>query len=569
MTAMSGNRRAVTGDLTRVPSPRRVLLAVAAVVGVLMLGWSTGSVSAHAELLEITPADGAIMANAPADVTLRWSEPVSLTGGSARVLDDAAEVVSGEPVVNGTTLSIPLPASLPDGTYTVSWQVISQDSHPISGATVFHVGAPSTTGPVDVAGSGSAGWGVRAGASVLTTLAYAGALVGVGTWWFVQAGGPWEPSMRRRLGSLVERAAVLASVSIVAAVPLRIARLGGGLGALRDNDLLAESLKGPIGVSSLMSAAALLVLAGMAGREGTARVLDAVGMLAGLVALAGFALEGHTRTQQPRWLMVSLDVVHLTAGAVWLGGIAALVLAFRAHLRPDVLGRLVVRFSGHAVVAVVAVVGAGIGMAWIVLPSLGDLFTTGYGLALVTKLLLVVPVVALGAYNRRRLVPAMAVGAATLEDRRSRLGRIVVVELAILLAVVGVTSVLVTRSPIASSATPPPATIVPPEAIEVPLSGGAGTVRYAVAPARAGQNEITLLLADAAGQPLEPIEVPTVELTEPELGVGPLRPIVHPLTDGQYHVIADIPLAGTYTMVIRVRVSDFEAATAETTVTIS
>ena len=62
--------------------------------------------------------------------------------------------------------------------------------------------------------------------------------------------------------------------------------------------------------------------------------------------------------------------------------------------------------------------------------------------------------------------------------------------------------------------------------------------------------------------------MPTVELTEPALGVGPLRPVVHPLAVGEYHVIADIPLAGTYEMVVRVRVSDFEAATAETTLTI-
>jgi copper transport protein len=375
--------------------------------------------------------------------------------------------------------------------------------------------------------------------------------------------------MRRRLGSLVERAAVLASVSLVAAAPLRNARLGGGLGALRDNDLLAETLRGPIGVSSLVTATALLVLAGMAGREGVGRVLDSLGVLAGIIALAGFALEGHTRSQQPRWLIVSLDVVHLMAAAVWIGGIAALVVAFRAQLRPEALGRLVVRFSGAAVVTVVVVVLAGVGMAWIVLPSLGDLVGTGYGRALLTKALLVLPVVALGAYNRRRLVPAMSAGAAAPSDRRSRLGRIVTIELVLLLAVVGVTSVLVTRSPIASSATPPPATVVPSDAVEVPLSNGAGTVRYAVAPARAGQNEISLVLAGPDGQPLVPFETPTVELTEPALGVGPLRPLVHPLTDGQYHVIADIPIAGEYTMVVRVRTSEFEAATAEATVAIS
>ena len=142
-------------------------------------------------------------------------------------------------------------------------------------------------------------------------------------------------------------------------------------------------------------------------------------------------------------------------------------------------------------------------------------------------------------------------------------------ELVLLLAVVG--GLVGVRDALADRivATPPPVTAVPPDAVELPLSGGAGTALFTLAPARAGQNEIYLALLDPDGQPLVPVDAPTIELTEPTLGVGPLRPIVHPLTDGEYHVIADIPLAGTYEMVVRVRVSDFVAATADTTVTIS
>ena len=115
-------------------------------------------VAAHAELLEITPADGTLLDAAPAEVVLRWSEPVSITGGSARVLDDTAAVVSDEARVDGTVVTIPISGELADGTYTVAWDVISEDSHPISGATVFYVGAPSTTGPVDAqAGGGRVG----------------------------------------------------------------------------------------------------------------------------------------------------------------------------------------------------------------------------------------------------------------------------------------------------------------------------------------------------------------------------------------------------------------------------
>jgi copper transport protein len=133
---------------------------------------------------------------------------------------------------------------------------------------------------------------------------------------------------------------------------------------------------------------------------------------------------------------------------------------------------------------------------------------------------------------------------------------------------VGVTAVLVARSPVSSSAAPPPVT-VPPDAVEVPLSNGAGTASIAIAPARTGSNEIRVTLSDPSGQPLEPVEPPTVELTEAEQGVGPLRPIVHPFSPGEYHVIADIPLAGTWALDVRVRVSDFDAASASTTVEIA
>ncbi len=51
--------------------------------------------------------------------------------------------------------------------------------------------------------------------------------------------------------------------------------------------------------------------------------------------------------------------------------------------------------------------------------------------------------------------------------------------------------------------------------------------------------------------------------------MGPLRPIVHPFGGGEYHVIADIPLPGTWELSIRVRISDFEAATAATTLDIA
>ena len=566
------------------PAPalhRRVAAFLAVLVGALGVAlWSAGAASAHAELLGVTPADGSVVPDTPAVVEVRFSEAVSLTGGSARVLDPGAAVVSGEPRVDGSTITIPLGGQqLPDGTYTVTWVAISEDSHPVSGATTFSIGAPSTGGGAVVAPSvPDAGWGVRFVAGALVAVASAGALIGVGAWWFLVVvdrngeDGRWQ----RRVRSLAGRAAVLGAVAAVASMPLRIARLGGGLGALRDNDVLGESLRGPIGISTGITAAGLLVVAGLIEpASARRRPVVAIGALGvGLAALAGFAVEGHTRSQHPVALMFAFDVVHLAAGAVWLGGIAALVVAFRSEPDGASLGTAVQRFSAMAVGAVAVVVAAGTGMAIIVLPTLGDLFSTGYGLALLVKVAIVGGVIALAAVNNRRLVPALkvapAVGAAGRPAAR-RLATVVGVELVGLLAVVGVTSVLVNRSPVSASASAPaaPVTTVAPQAVEVPLSSGAGTAGYTFIPARTGQNTMVLTLLDPSGQPLVPVDDPTIELTEPTLGVGPLRPIVHPLDAGQFHVIADVPIAGTYQMVIRVRVSDFAAAQATSEVAIS
>ena len=543
----------------------RYVLAALAVV-VLAAAGPAGRVVAHAELLETIPADGQVVETPPVEVVLRFSEQVSLTGGSAAVLDDEADVVSGEARVVDESIVIALPPGLDDGTYTVTWQVISADSHRIAGASVFHVGAPSAGGGAVIdEGGDEVAWTIRFGASALTAVAYAGALIGVGGWWAAlvltgrPAGGRWRP--------LLIRAMVLGAAAIVAALPLRIARIGGGLDALRDDDFLAESLRGPLGVATAVTAIGLIVtalLAASRSRPATAWLASATGA----VALAGFALEGHTRAQQPAAPMIALDIIHVGAAAFWLGGLAGLAVAFRSGAAPERVGRMVARFSAGAAVSVIVLAGAGAVMAWIVLPSWGDLFSTGYGLTLLTKVALVAVVVALGAFNNRRLVPAISAGAAA-SDQRRHLARIVRLEVAVLLAVVAVTAVLVARSPVSSTAaTPPPATL-PAEAVELPLSSGVGTVAYTIAPGRAGTNELRLAFTDPAGQPLELVEAPTVELTEAALGLGPLRPLVHPLDVGQYHVIAEIPIAGTWEMTIRARVSEFEAATATTQLTIA
>ena len=149
-----------------------------------LVGWSAGSVSAHAEQLSVDPPNGSILETTPDEVVVTFNEPVSLSGGTAELFDDAGESVPVEASVTDAFLHIDLPPTLDDGTYLVAWRVISADSHPLAGTSTFSVGTPSSGGAADV----DLGGGTPAAASLWRVLAmaltYGGVLVAVGTWWY-------------------------------------------------------------------------------------------------------------------------------------------------------------------------------------------------------------------------------------------------------------------------------------------------------------------------------------------------------------------------------------------------
>lgn len=157
------------GPTPSTPAIRRPLAAaavLAALVGMvfgLLLG-GAGPASAHAALTGSDPQDGAVVATAPKEVTLTFSEQVALGDDSIRILDpDGKRADTGaapRDLQSGSTVKygVSLHAGLPDGTYTVAWQAVSADSHPVSGAFTFSVGAPSKTTvalPKDQAGAAS------------------------------------------------------------------------------------------------------------------------------------------------------------------------------------------------------------------------------------------------------------------------------------------------------------------------------------------------------------------------------------------------------------------------------
>jgi copper transport protein len=130
----------------------------------------------------------------------------------------------------------------------------------------------------------------------------------------------------------------------------------------------------------------------------------------GLGALS-FGFDGHTVTQGPRGVQLVADLVHVAAGAVWVGGVISLVIVMIARRRSGgTVADLVVRFSPVATAALVAVAVAGGVMAAFIVDGVDDLTGTVWGRRLIVKLVAVAGAAVLGAYHhlvttRRLAVP--------------------------------------------------------------------------------------------------------------------------------------------------------------------
>ncbi|WP_045558457.1 copper resistance CopC/CopD family protein [Streptomyces sp. FxanaA7] len=242
---------------------RPLLLLLFATVGALLVG--AMPVSAHAALTGSDPQQGSVVQEAPDRVSLTFSEKVAMSDGSVRVYDPKGkEADTGEVTdLGGNSYAVGLHSGLPDGTFTVTYQVVSADSHPVSGAFTFSVGAPSKT-TVAVPQQGAGGGLVGGLYSFARYLSYAGFILLVGGAAFVlacwQRGAGVRPVQR-----LVVSGWLVLTTATLAMLLLRGSYTGSGkLGDIFDLDLLGQVLQTKTGAALvsrllLLAAAALFI----------------------------------------------------------------------------------------------------------------------------------------------------------------------------------------------------------------------------------------------------------------------------------------------------------------------
>jgi copper transport protein len=487
---------------------RRGAVAALAVLvpAVLFAGAGAATAAAHTGLLRSEPAAGAALGAAPGSVRLIFSERPDASLSAIRVLDARGAVqAGGAPVASGDDGLLVGLAPLRRGVYVVRWRGVSAvDGHATSGSFRFGVGerptgaiATSTTpggSPLELLGR----WLLIAGLA---------ALLGAATAGLARFGGTGGAELRVGAAGWVLAVAGLALLfdaqRRAAGAPVR--------------ELLASPVGEALGrraAAIAAAGAALLVVRGArrraAAAPGRARAGFAVLALAAAAAMAAHAAAGHAAAGGwPRAIGIGAQWAHFAAAGIWAGGLATMLLGLRGA-PSEAKAAAVRRFGLVAAAALVVVALAGTVRAIDELAAFSDLWSTGYGRAVLAKVALLAAIVAVASAGRRR---ARAAAADLAALRRTSRG-----ELASAAAALAVAAVLGTIAPPVAGGTLPPG-------LSVSGADARSTLRVQLTAASAapGANTFTARVTDdGSGEPVrnarvrlrfEPLDDPGIDPT--------------------------------------------------------
>lgn len=421
----------------------------------VFLGLSGSSASAHNTFVDSSPANGQVLAVAPANWSVTFASDVPLDSASGEIVrSDGSRASLASPTHGQTTTTVvfALPSDL-TGSVTARWRLVGTDGHVISGRVTFSIGAPTETGPGNDNTSNSVtptdgddSTGLPAPAQTTLRLLNYIALLAVGGLFAAES-----HFARGSLSSPVAGHTVLYGAGVLAVIPVvQILQLAADIsasslfGALtRWGDALSILPGQMTALRAVFGAIVAAVAFGsLRGRSDERLPFIAAGASAGY--LVTLAYSGHARSQGSPWLGIPVDVVHTAAVTYWLGGVAVLLVVVAPMLDTTSALAAYRRFGSGARLAVPVIIGTGVIQTARLHGGVVSLFSSTHGRVLLVKIAVVAAMLKVADRNRRLL----SASSQAVNERRLRrdITATALAETGIGLVVVAVTAVLVTSS---------------------------------------------------------------------------------------------------------------------------
>lgn len=514
---------------------------------------------AHAELVRSIPEQNASLPRAPAQVELFFSEAIENSFSSIQVLDsNGLRVDNNDSRVDAndpTHLTVSL-RSLPDGVYTVAWQVLSAaDGHVTTGAFPFGVGNVDPN-VVSAAAPASRTITITLDEIAARWLLYLSATALAGGTFFVLV--VWNPAYRALKNKDVPEDSDpakgfkapwrrLANIGLVVLVAANVLGLlsqagkatGGELAAPWNEAVSTVLFNTRYGALWIARLALTLVLAGLLPTANSKRDRW-IGFTLSLVLLLTISLGSHAAADpDPLW-PVAADWSHLIAASAWVGGLTHFVVGMwrarelDAKTRTALTARLIPRFSAVALISVGVLTLTGLYTAVLRVGSWEALSTTAYGRTLIVKLIIALPMVMMGAINLLGITPRVKNAAANPTGLKhfselivDRFRRLITSEITLGALLFLSVAVLTSLPPAQTSSAPP----------GLNDSANVDDLKMAIniAPGRIGLNTFTLTVT-ADGQPVNDAKAAALRFTPVSGKLPQSEAILEARGNGEYSI---------------------------------
>lgn len=551
----------------------------------------TTGLMGHATLLNTVPLANSRLEQSPLKVELHFNEGIEPVFNGVMVLNHNGLPVhqaEAELSRNRKVLSVAVREDLPQGIYTVTWRATSSDGHQIGGNFGFSVGEEFQASGMVADESGSQNNWPGAGLAVNRWLYLLAMMMFVGGFTFgavILLPVVKNPSLEisSEVAAEVRRVFLrFFSWSWVVLLVTAVLNLLFKAAAMADSSLLG-AVNWPI-LNAVVTMSqygrmwgygmVLILLSGIlfwiyrriwTSPQDSSKglILLYVGIALGAFLLFTVSNSGHAAAVT-EWKAVALgtDAVHLLATAMWVGGLFYLFLLMRslsnaeADIRARLMGAVIPRFSRMAQFCVGAILLTGTYTAWIHMPSWSAFVTTWWGLALLTKILLFLPLLALGAVNLLVIKPQLRAnlveqGERALEGTLGILKRFrplvraeAILGVVILLVVVFLTNF------------PPAATAAGPAGPSLVSNRSDFDVTLEIEPNRVGHNQIKVRVQDQDGNAITDMGTVFLDITMTDMDMPNQRNEATLASDGSYETEAVLGMAGMWRIMVRLMAKD-------------
>jgi copper transport protein len=494
------------------------------------------------------PSDRSVVEKAPENFRLIFNEPVTPLVLKL-IASGRKPILLKQYRVEGRSLIVQAPTPMDTGTHVFAWRVISKDGHPIGGAFVFSIKAPSA-GPIAQADDV---YDPQARVAIwISRLAiYLGLFIGVGgafgCSWLAATGEPYRPPLYTVRASIL-----LALIATALSIGLQgLDALGAPLTELGQGIAWKTSLDTSWGLTAIGAGIALII--GLCTLRIRQRQLALGVGVVGLVAV-GLALSasGHASNASPQLLTRPAVFLHAVSIAFWTGSLLPLAAAIKEDGDQELTA--LTRFSHTIPFGVAAIISSGVVLAVVQVERVSALWSTAHGLVLLAKLFVVLLVLVLAGWNRFVLTGRI--------KRRETAARSQLVY-AIFIEVLLVTIIFALAA--TWRFTPPPRAIAAAamEPSILNIHTGSAVAELSFSPGRAGPVTVSMILMTGNFGPLDAKQV-TLTIANPAAGVEPFRRAASKPGNGTWRIDRlTLPIPGIWFTRVEILMPDSTVLTLE------